>query len=85
MPTSSRLSRGDSAPEPLLTETQAAKYLSLTTRALQNWRYLGRGPHFVRISRRAVRYRQCDLDEFVELNIRTSTSDFGAVSGSRLA
>lgn len=62
---------------PLLTEAEAAAYLSLTKRALQAWRYQGRGPHFVKISARAVRYRLEDLQEWVGDRLRRSTSDPG--------
>lgn len=64
-------------PAPLLTENDAARYLALTPRALQSWRYLGRGPRFVRISARAVRYRAEDLRGWVESRLRNSTSDPG--------
>lgn len=62
---------------PLLTENQAADYLQLTPRALQAWRYKGFGPRFVKISARAVRYRQEDLECWVESRLRLSTSDPG--------
>ncbi|HKH47657.1 MAG TPA: helix-turn-helix domain-containing protein [Thermoanaerobaculia bacterium] len=61
----------------LLTEGEAAEYLRLTPRALQAWRYQGKGPRFVRISRRAIRYRRDDLERFIEENLRASTSDPG--------
>ena len=64
----------------LLTEAEAAAYLRLTRRALQAWRYQGRGPRFVKISRRAVRYRLGDLDSFIEECLRSSTSDPGGAS-----
>lgn len=62
---------------PLLTETEAAKYLNLTNRALQSWRYQGRGPRFVKISARAIRYRLEDLEAWVTERLRCSTSDPG--------
>lgn len=49
----------------LLTENEAAALLKLDPRTLQNWRYLGRGPVHVRISRKAVRYRLRDLETFI--------------------
>ncbi|MFT5394284.1 MAG: putative DNA-binding transcriptional regulator AlpA [Gammaproteobacteria bacterium] len=64
--------------EPLLTEHEAARYLNFTPRALQAWRGRGGGPPFVRISSRAVRYRQSDLEAFVTARLRTSTSGGGA-------
>lgn len=65
-------------PAPLLTETEAAQYLSLTKRALQAWRCQGRGPRFVKVSARAIRYRLSDLETWVEGRLRRSTSDSGA-------
>ena len=67
------------SPLPLLTESEAAKYLSLTNRALQAWRCQGRGPRFVKISARAVRYRLEDLERWVEERLRRSTSDPGGL------
>lgn len=64
-------------PTTLLTEQDAASYLQLTCRALQAWRYQGRGPQFVKISARAVRYRLEDLETWVETRLRSSTSDPG--------
>jgi predicted DNA-binding transcriptional regulator AlpA len=64
-------------PAPLLTEEDAAAYLKLTRRALQAWRYQGRGPRFVKISARAVRYRPEDLERWIETRLRTSTVDPG--------
>ncbi|MCB9480026.1 MAG: helix-turn-helix domain-containing protein [Planctomycetaceae bacterium] len=59
----------------VLSETQAAQRLALTPRALQAWRYQGRGPKFVRISARCVRYRVEDLDAWLEARIVQSTSE----------
>ena len=67
-----------SPPAPLLlAEKEAAKILGFSERTLQKWRNSGGGPRFVRISARAVRYRQVDLDSWIEERIRTSTSDPG--------
>jgi predicted DNA-binding transcriptional regulator AlpA len=49
----------------LLNEVEAAHYLGLRPRTLQNWRWTGNGPRFIRISARAIRYRRNDLEEFV--------------------
>lgn len=65
---------------PLLTEIEAADYLQLTPRALQAWRYKGRGPRYVKISARAVRYRLEDLNGWIESRLRSSTSDPGDAS-----
>lgn len=62
-------------PLALVDENIAASFLGVTPRALQKWRFLGNGPSFVRISRRAIRYRRQDLIQWSENLIRTSTSD----------
>ena len=69
-------------PAPLLTENQAAELLQLTPRALQAWRYQGRGPRYVKISARAIRYQLDDLQEWIAKRLRRSTSDPGHDSDS---
>ncbi|MFE6332978.1 helix-turn-helix transcriptional regulator [Streptomyces sp. NPDC057798] len=50
--------------ESLLTSKQASKYLCIPTGTLANWRYRGEGPRYVKAGR-AVRYRQADLDAWL--------------------
>ena len=64
-------------PFALMSEVQAAAFLGLTRRALQNFRLNGKGSRFVKIGARCVRYRRVDLDQWNESNLRTSTSDEG--------
>jgi predicted DNA-binding transcriptional regulator AlpA len=64
-------------PFALMSEVQAAAFLGLTRRALQNFRLTGKGPQYVKIGARCVRYRRVDLDGWNESNLRTSTSDEG--------
>jgi predicted DNA-binding transcriptional regulator AlpA len=45
----------------LLDVKQAAAALSVAPATLENWRWAGRGPAFVRIGLRRVRYRVADL------------------------
>ena len=59
----------------LLDEQHAARFLGFTPRALQAWRQRGGGPKFVRISSRAIRYRRCDLIEWAEGKLKSSTSE----------
>lgn len=62
----------------LLTETQASEYLgNIPTKTLARWRLEGRHIPFVKCGK-AVRYRQTDLDAYIEANLRTSTSEKGA-------
>ena len=61
----------------LINDTVAARFIGFTARALQNWRYGGGGPKFIRVNQRCVRYRRVDLREWSEARLRTSTSDTG--------
>jgi hypothetical protein len=51
-----------------LTERDLAAILKVSTATLRAWRYLGKGPRFVRYGR-IVRYLQSDLDAFIRENI----------------
>jgi hypothetical protein len=51
--------------DPLLSPEELARLLGVTTNALAIWRHQGRGPKFVRISRRAVRYSKAAIEEFL--------------------
>lgn len=60
----------------LINETEAAGFLGYSIRALQNWRYRGGGPDFVKVSRRSVRYRRKDLIAWADRNTVSSTSEY---------
>jgi hypothetical protein len=62
----------------LLTEAEAAAYLRVRPRTLQDWRVRAVGPRFVRYSGRGVRYRMADLGAWLASKERTSTTDRGA-------
>jgi len=62
-------------PNQLLTEKQAASILCYSQRALQNWRVRGGGPMYVKVSARSIRYRRCDLNEWVEQRLRKHSSE----------
>lgn len=55
------------APGDLLDEKEVAAILALAVTTLRNWRALGpgHGPRFVKLGKRAVRYRRSDLAEFI--------------------
>ena len=63
-------------------EAPAANFLGLQTRTMQSYRQNRRGPVFVRISSRCVRYRKRDLIAWVESRLCTSTSDSGKAEGN---
>jgi hypothetical protein len=52
-------------PPRLCTPDQAAEFLQIPVRQLQQWRWLGIGPAYIKVGR-AVRYRQTDLDAYIE-------------------
>ena len=59
-------------------ERDAGRYLGgerrpVSGRTLQRWRLEGIGPKFLKLGR-LVRYRQSDLDQWVDAQLRTSTS-----------
>ncbi len=54
--------------ERLLTVEEVAEITGLSVETLNQWRSQRRGIPFVRLSRNRVRYRQSDLDEFIEAN-----------------
>ena len=61
---------------PLLTPAEAGEQLGLTPAALAQLRYTGSGPRFIKLTAKAVRYRQSDLDSWVAAKARTSTRDY---------
>jgi excisionase family DNA binding protein len=55
----------------LLTTAEAATYLSLSPRTLESWRSQLRGPQYVKVSGKAIRYRPEDLEQWVNESIET--------------
>ena len=58
----------------LLTENQVANQLSITTNTLRKWRWLGKGPAFIKMGA-AVRYEADAIAAFISSNVKTSTSE----------
>jgi predicted DNA-binding transcriptional regulator AlpA len=58
----------------LLDQRPAAEILGISARTLERHRIAGTGPRFCRLGR-LVRYRECDLDDWVSRSLRTSTSE----------
>jgi len=57
----------------LLRTEQAAEFLSVKSSTLEAWRSRGHGPRFCKLGG-AVRYRQADLEIFLEQRVRENTS-----------
>jgi predicted DNA-binding transcriptional regulator AlpA len=49
----------------LINEAQAAERLALSIHTMRRWRVLGRGPVFLKVGGKAVRYRESDLEAFL--------------------
>jgi len=52
-------------PSELLTTREAAGYLRLAITTLEHWRLEGRGPRWIRLSIRQIRYRRADLESWL--------------------
>jgi len=62
-------------PHEYLREMAVAELLGVTRRTLEDWRRLGTGPPWVRMTRRSVRYRRADVDAWAEKRLARSTQD----------
>ncbi len=58
--------------ENLKTE-EAADFLRVKPTTLEQWRWQGRGPRFIKLGR-CVRYRRTDLEAFMDGRAYTSTT-----------
>lgn len=56
---------------------EAAQRLGLQESTLANWRWCGKGPQHLKVGSR-VRYRLCDLADWLDRQARMSTSDDGS-------
>lgn len=65
---------------PILTTPQAALLLNLKPATLEQWRWSGRGPRFVKIGR-SCRYCRADLEAFIRERAFSSTTE--AQSGGK--
>jgi len=61
----------------LLNTQQAASYLGVSKAFLERDRWAGAKVPFIKVGSRAVRYRQSDLETFLDSRVRRSTSDQG--------
>ncbi|MBN2326727.1 MAG: helix-turn-helix domain-containing protein [Candidatus Omnitrophica bacterium] len=59
----------------VLNEREAARMLGLSVRTLQTWRRVGGGPRYVSLSRRAIRYRIADIEEWMDQRVAQNTTE----------
>lgn len=57
-----------------LDTTQAAEYCSVSRRTLEGWRRKGKGPVYLKVSPKMIKYTREDLDNFMAL-FRVQTID----------
>lgn len=63
------------SPETFLTTKQAAALLTFSPKTLERMRCKGNGPKCLKLGGKIV-YRQSDINNWIEANLYTSTSDF---------
>lgn len=63
----------------LLNTQEAAQYLGVSKAFLERDRWAGARIPFIKVGSRAVRYRMSDLNDFLNRQVRQSTSDPGRV------
>ena len=61
----------------LLTTKQAANFLSVSAAFLERDRWAGARIPFVKLGTRSIRYREEDLERYVQQQVRFSTSEEG--------
>jgi predicted DNA-binding transcriptional regulator AlpA len=54
--------------DPLLRTEEAAEQLGVDPETLVQWRYLGKGPDYIKVGRKYVRYRQSAIDAWIDLH-----------------
>lgn len=59
----------------LLGTTETARLLGVHPATLATWRVEGRGPRFVKVGERRVRYRREEIERWIEANTRQSTGE----------
>lgn len=52
----------------LLTDTDVAEILGITVKTLQQWRWKGIGPAYIKVGQGWVRYRPTDVSDWLEEN-----------------
>ena len=61
--------------EILLSEKELARRTGTSHRTWAAYRCRGVGPKFIRLSSRCIRYKLSDVNDFLEINKRSSTTE----------
>lgn len=65
-PTATPPRENQSAAHALLDDVEVALRLNVSLQTVRNWRTRGEGPRYVKLGKRAVRYRPEDVEAFIE-------------------
>lgn len=69
------INAGDDANDIRFTIPEAAAYIPMPRGQLAQLRYKGKGPKFLKPTKRTVLYRKRDIDEWLNQSERTSTAE----------
>ena len=61
-----------------LTQEQLARRWHMSPRTLEQWRWLGKGPKFLKIGARVL-YDECEVADYEQAQVRQNTN--GPISG----
>jgi predicted DNA-binding transcriptional regulator AlpA len=73
-------SQAHESSELLLDAAAVAARLGVKTKTVTEWRRRGRGPAFVWLSWRCVRYRPSDIDAFIAAHVRPAAAEAKVVA-----
>ncbi len=59
----------------LMTTDEAAEFLDIHPATLATWRSEGRGPRYLKVGERNVRYQQEELERWLKAQERTGTRE----------
>jgi len=59
----------------ILDQKRVATILGISTRTLERYRLTGMGPPYTKIGGKLIRYRQSDLETWIQQNLSHSTSE----------
>jgi len=59
----------------VLDTPEAASYVKLSPVTMERYRLTGEGPKFLRLGKKAIRYRKADLDDWLASRAVASTSE----------
>jgi predicted site-specific integrase-resolvase len=57
---------------------RVSEMLCISIATLRKWRWEGKGPKFIKVGRK-VAYREADVSDFIQNQLRSSTSDPGTM------